>query len=394
VKRLGLAALMLLLATGGGKAQLIDWPTFGEDWVTVAVPKAYYGGADGFGIGVFYSQVNQLGFDDWDSPEPYRAMVSLDGNLTTSGTKRLALALRAPKWADGWRFVVSLEGRRDARERYFGIGNASVYDKDEETEEAKFFYRSKNTRWIGRGEVQRRIVGGLRVLAGVHAEHWTIDTLPGPSRLAEDLAAGVDPTIARGTADVSARIGLVFDTRNDEPAPTKGILIEGIFSVADSGLAGDLSYTRTTVSATGYIPIVTRLSVGARIAGESMTGTPRLGTYYRIEASDRPYRGVGGPESHRAIPPRRLLDADKLLGNLDVRYDLFTYPTLFRATGVAFVDAARVFPAGEWELTTSDMAVGGGLGLFLQFFRTGILGTAAGLGPDGLIWSFHTWWPF
>lgn len=392
--RLRLLCLLLAVAAAPARAQLIDWPDFGEDWITFAVPKAYYGGADGFGIGVFYSQVNQLAFDDWDAPEPYRAMISLDGNLTTSGTKRLELALRAPKWANGWRFVMSLEGRRDSRERYFGIGNESVYDSELETDAAEYFYRSKNTRWIGRGEVQRRIVGGLRVLAGIHAEHWIIDTLPGPGRLAQDLAAGVDPTIARGTADVSGRVGLVFDTRNDEPAPNKGVLLEGIVSVADSGLAGDLSYTRTTVSATGYLPIVAGLSVAARIAGESMSGSPRLGTYYRIEASDRPYRGVGGPESHRAIPPHRLLDADKLLGNLDLRYDLFAYPTLFRATGVAFLDAARVFPAGEWQLTTSDMAVGGGLGLFLQFFRTGILGTTAGLGPDGMIWSFHTWWPF
>ncbi len=392
--RLRLVCLLLLIAAGPARGQLIDWPTFGEDWTTFAAPKLYYSGPDGVGFGLFYSQINQLGFDEWDAPPPYRAMVSVDANITTSGTKRLELALRAPQWLDGWRFVVSLEGRRDARQRYFGIGNASVFDKDLETDSAKFYYRSKNTRWIARGEVQRRIVGGLRLLAGLHAEHWTIDTLPGPSQLAADLAAGVDPTIARGTADISGRIGLVFDTRNDEPAPTKGVLLEGIVSFADSGFAGDLSYTRTTLSATGYVPLTARLRVAARVVGESTSGSPRIGTYYRIEASDRFFRGIGGSESHRALPPRRLLDGDKLLGNLDLRYDLFAYPTLFRVTGVGFLDAGRVFSPGEFELTTSDLAVGGGLGLFLQFFRAGIIGTSAGVGPDGLIWSFHTWWPF
>jgi outer membrane protein assembly factor BamA len=394
VTRLRLVCLLLLVCAGPGKAQLVDLPTFGEDWITFATPKLYYTGPDGVGFGLFYAQINQLGFDEWDAPPPYRTMISLDANITTSGTKRLELALRAPQWVDGWRFVASLEGRRDARQRYFGMGNGSVYDKDLETDAAEFFYRSKNTRWIGRGEVQRRIVGGLRLLAGLHAEHWTIDTLPGPSQLALDLAAGVDPTIARGTADISGRLGLVFDTRNDEPAPTKGVLLQGIVSFADSGIAGHLSYTRATLSAAGYVPLATRVRVAARVAGESTWGSPRIGTYYRIEASDRFFRGIGGSESHRALPPQRLLDADKLLGNLDLRYDLFAYPTLVRVTGVAFLDAARVFPPGELEITTSDFAVGGGLGLILQFFRTGILGTSAGVGPDGLVWSFHTWWPF
>jgi outer membrane protein assembly factor BamA len=159
-------------------------------------------------------------------------------------------------------------------------------------------------------------------------------------------------------------------------------------------MLGDLSYTRATASASGYLPISPGLVVAARVLGETMSGSPRIGTYSRIEASDRPFRGVGGPDSHRAIPRRRLLDADKLLTNIDLRYDVFAVPTLFRGTAVAFLDAARVFPTGELALETSDFSVGGGLGLMLQFFRTGILGTTAGIGPDGLIWGFHTWWPF
>ena len=391
--RSGIASAVLLFWAASAQAQIPNLPTFGEAWTDLAFPKVYFG-QDGFGVGLYYAQLNQLGYDDWDAPQPYRAMVSLDANLTTTGTKRLELGLRAPKWVDGWRFVATLEGRRDAREGYFGIGNESVYDKDLVTDAAPHFYRSKNTRWIGRGEVQRRIVGGLRILAGIHAEHWTIDTLSGPSQLAADLQAGVDPRIGIGTAEVSGRIGLVFDTRNDEPAPVRGVLLEAILSAADSGVVGDLSYTRATFSASGYLPIAPGLGLAARVLGETMSGSPGIGSFYRIEASDRPFRGVGGPDSHRAIPQRRLLDADKLLANIDLRYDVFAFPTLFRATAVGFVDAARVFETGELELGAGDLAVGGGLGLMVQFFRTGILGTTAGLGPDGLVWGFHTWWPF
>jgi outer membrane protein assembly factor BamA len=386
-------ALVALVASPG-VAQIPAVPTFGRDWTNLSFPWITWGPTEGLSTGLFHAQINQLGYGEWEAPEPYRAMVSLDGHISTSGSKRLELAFRAPKWVHEWRYVVTLEGRRDARARYFGIGNASVYDDANETDAAPHFYRSNNTRWIARSEVQRGIVGPLRVLAGLHLERWRIDTLSGPSQLAQDLAAGADPSIGQGTADASARIGLVFDTRNDEPAPTRGFLIEAIVGIADSGVISAMSYTRTTVSATGYLPAFPNLTIAARVLGQTMSGTPQLGSYALIESSDRPFRGIGSAESHRAIPARRLLDADKLLANLDVRYDFFAFPTLFRVTAVGFLDAARVFPAGEFSVTTKDLMVGGGVGLVAQFFRTGILGTTAGIGPDGIVWFFHTRWPF
>jgi outer membrane protein assembly factor BamA len=164
---------------------------------------------------------------------------------------------------------------------------------------------------------------------------------------------------------------------------------------ADSSFAGDVMYTRATGSATGYLPLGEKLGIAARIAGQSMIGgDPPLGTFYQFEASDRPYYALGGAETHRAIPQRRLLDADKVFANVDVRYTLIAQPTLFRVTAVGFVDAGRVFPAGEFALTTEDVMVGGGLGFFVHLFRTIIFGTTAAVGPDGVIMNFHTWWPF
>jgi outer membrane protein assembly factor BamA len=234
----------------------------------------------------------------------------------------------------------------------------------------------------------------LRVLAGLHAERWKIDTLSGASQLAADAATGVDPAIGRTVGDVSARVGLVFDTRNDEPAPTSGVLLEAIVGFADSSIAGGVSYTRTNVSATAYVPLRHNLGVAVRLAGQTMSGTPPLGAFYHFESSERPFLAMGGTGSHRALPNRRLLDADKLLVNLDVRYDLIVEPTLFKVTAVGFLDAGRVFPTGDFELTTDDLKVGGGAGLFIKLFRSAVIGTTTGVGPDGVIVFFHTWWPF
>ena len=218
--------------------------------------------------------------------------------------------------------------------------------------------------------------------------------LPGPGRLRQDLTAGADPTIARPTNDVSARVGLVFDLRNSETAPHSGVLLEAIHSVADASVAGNLTYTRTTVSAAGYVPIGPQPVVAARVAGEGMGGTPGIGSLYWMEASDRPYDAVGGPLSDRALDNHRLLGRNKLLANVDLRYDAYAIPTLVRVTVLGFVDAGRVFEPEPFRLTTHGMSVGGGGGLFVQLGRAGILGGTAGFGPDGLMVQVHTRWTF
>jgi outer membrane protein assembly factor BamA len=363
-------------------------------WNHVAYPKAFYTARDGFTAGAYYAWISALSYADYDSPPAYRGAISLNGQLSTSGSREIMLDARLPSYFPGWRLVGTLAAERLARESYYGIGDTTTYDAANVTDQQPHYYQSLNVRYVARGEIQRRVVSGLRVLAGLNAERWRIDTLPGPGRLRQDLAAGIASTIARPTNDVSARVGLVFDLRNSETAPHSGVLIEAIHSVADASVAGDLSYTRTTVSAAGYVPVGPQLVVAARVAGEGMGGTPGIGSLYWMEASDRPYGAVGGPLSNRALDDHRLLGRNKLLANFDLRYDAYAIPTLVRVTVVGFVDAGRVFEPEPFRLTTHGMSVGGGGGLLVQLGRAGILGGTAGVGPDGLVLQAHTRWTF
>jgi outer membrane protein assembly factor BamA len=391
------AVVLVLLAASAGtaRAQLPNLPTFGDDWTDVSYPKIYYSNRDGFALGLYYAQINQLGYDDWEAPPPYRAKLSFDFFFGTSGSKQFNLEWRAPKLLDGWRFVLQGQWVRRARENYFGIGNASVYDKANVTDENKYYYRSNNRRAFAYGEVQRGIVGPLRIMVGFNVEEWHIDTLPGESQLALDRQAGVDPTIGIPTGDVSARIGLIFDTRNDEAAPRSGVLVQAVAAAADSSILGDLTYTRFLLSAQGYLGIGERLVIAARALGQTMNQAPRLGTYYRIENMERPFSVLGGSPSHRGLWRVRHLNSDKLLGNLDVRYDLLAEPTLFRVTLVGFVDVGRVFPASEFRLTSEDLKWGGGAGLIVQLFRAAIIGGTVGIGPENRVLAlFHTSWTY
>jgi outer membrane protein assembly factor BamA len=387
----------LVLLGGVARPALAQHPSAAlskPGWTDVAYPKAFYTARDGFTVGGYYAWISALGYAEYDTPPAYRGAISLNGQISTSGSRAFTLDARLPDYVHGWRLVATLLAERRARESYYGVGNATTYDAANVTAQQPHYYQSLNVRYVARGEIQRHVVSGLRLLAGFTAERWRIDTLPGPGLLRQDLAAGGDPTIARPTNDVSARVGVVFDLRNSETAPHSGVLLEAIHSVADASVAGDLSYTRTTVSAAGYVPIGPRFVVAARVAGEGMGGTPGLGSLYWMEASDRPYDAVGGPASNRALDDHRLLGRNKLLANFDLRYDAYAIPTLVRVTVVGFVDAGRVFEPEPFRLTTHGMSVGGGGGLVVQLGRAGILGGTVGAGPDGLVLQAHTRWTF
>jgi outer membrane protein assembly factor BamA len=282
--------------------------------------------------------------------------------------------------------------RRRAKDNYFGLGNATVFDAANVTETQPDFYRAIRTQYILRAEVQRDLAGPLRLLAGLKVDRWQVTPQEGPSRYAADLAA--DPTMGVATNDVSARIGFVVDTRDDQVAPTSGIVVGAGVGVADAGIAGDLTYTRSTVNAQGYWSPSPLFTVAARAVGQVMGGTPRFGSYYAIEGGTRFYEGLGGSATHRGLPGNRFLGRDKLFGNLEARYTLSAIPTLYRISLVGFLDAGRVFEAEDFRLTTEDLKVGGGTGLVFQIGRAGIAGFTVGLGPDGIESDFHSRWTF
>jgi hypothetical protein len=372
-------------------AQLPHLMPADSPWLDVNYPKVFWTPREGFTAGAYLAFVRALTFEDAYRPPPYAAAVSLDGQLSTSGSRYLTLDARFPYLLPGWRLALSLSGARRARDNYFGIGNASIFDGDLVTATQRRYYQARDTRWTARGELQRHLVGGLRLLGGFSAERWTIAPPDGPSVLAADAAGGVDPSIGVATSDITLRGGLVFDTRDDEAAANRGVLLEAIHATT---VGGDLDYTRTTASAAGYLPVGESVVIAARAMAQGMGGTPRLGSLYLVEASDRPYRGLGGGLSHRALAVNRFIGRHKLLFNLDVRYHVVNLPRTARATLLGFVDAGRVFEGEPLTFTTTGLKWGGGLGLYLQIARSGILGTTLGRGPDGFVMDVATRWTY
>ncbi len=395
MKRIAFATALLLGVctpavgqTLGGQQDLeLDY------WYDVFYPKVYVTG-EGLTVGGYFAFVQPLRSRDFASPPPYRVAISLDGQLATSGSRVLKLEARAPGLSNRWRFTGRLSARRRARDNYLGIGNATLFDSDSVTDAQPNFYRAVRTQYVARAEMQRVLVGPLRALAGLNVERWKLARRPGPSVFATDLTR--DPSIGVPTDDFSARVGLVFDTRDDEVASGRGVMVEAIWGIADSSIAGNLSYTRTTLSARGFLTPSPRLQLGARMVAQIMGGSPRVGSFYLVEGSERFSEGLGGV-THRALRRNRLLGRDKLFTNIDVRYALFAIPTLYRVSLLGFLDAGRVFDDAEGEdfhVTTNGLTVGAGSGLFFQIGRAAVAGFTVGVGPDGVVTHFYTKWTF
>lgn len=396
MRRIIPTALLLAIAAAGTQAQIPDLPTLGENWTDLGYPKLFYTTADGITAGLYYSQVHPPGYRDWFDPQPYRASIAVDGQIATSGSYRLGLYARMPNLIKDWRFSLVAETKRRARQNYFGLGNTSQLDSDNINDARPHYYRADYHSSLLRGEIQRKIVSHLRLLTGFHTERWRFDTLPGVSLLGLQHDAGLGLPIGRSTSDVTARFGLVFDTRNDEIAPMRGVLLEAILGIADSTMAGALSYTRTTLSAAGFWSPSEQLTLAGRLLAQIMTGSPGIGSYIAVEASDKRAEGFGGPGTHRGIAPLRFLGEDMLFTNLETRYQVVGERHIVAASLVGFVDIGRVFQPGEDEfrITLRGMHVGVGGGPVLSFGRVAVLGMTLALGPDGLSMLAMTDWAF
>jgi outer membrane protein assembly factor BamA len=220
-------------------------------------------------------------------------------------------------------------------------------------------------------------------LANYTHSHFT--SLPGESRFVDDFPSG-----ELKDDDVSGRLALVYDTRDNEYNTHQGLLLE---AGAQAGSGGD-GYSRLYAILRGYLTVREGTVLAARVAGSGMGGTPSLDTRFVLPGWEREVPVLGGQYSHRGLDFGRLTGRGTLFGNFEVRHDLLPFGDIGAITLVAFFDAGRVFEEEDFSLTTKDMKVGGGLGVALRILRSSIFIVNYGRGPDGGNWSVGSGWMF
>jgi outer membrane protein assembly factor BamA len=321
----------------------------------------------------------------YEARTTFTRAIDASAGATPQGSRYARATFDAPLFWHPWRFTVTAGAGREARFGYFGLGNETSHEGDLVTTAQPFFYRVKRTRYRGQAQASRYLNPRVLVALSGEVESSRFASLPGPSVFNTDFG----PTTLKED-DASARLALVYDTRDVEYNTRRGLLLE---AGVQAGSGGG-NYTRLYTVLRGYLAIREGTVLAARLAGSGMGGRPTLNARFTIPAWDRPIAVLGGELSHRALDTGRLAGRHVLFGNVEVRHDLLNLGDLGAITLLGFADAGRVFESESFELTADDLKVGGGGGVALRILRSTIFTFNFAGGPDGFNFSVGNGWMF
>ncbi len=286
---------------------------------------------------------------------PYQASLEAQAFATTGGVQFHFLSLDLPRLLGSPYRVELLAGyRRDVAAPYYGIGNATRPDPAA----ASTLYTYDEESALARARVRRTLVGPLSVLLGYRFIAQAVRAKPG-SLLARDAPFG-----SGGGRYGELALGLAYDTRDDELAPNRGVLLEAAARATAAALGSEGSSAGFFLSASAYRELAHGLVLAARVAGDGTVGEvpfDRLGDFGSLVTPFFLVEGVGGALTVRGLMQSEYVGRAKAIGNLELRYRIFDTTVFGHAFGlgaVAFVDAGRVFNPGE-PLASGGVHLGG-----------------------------------
>ncbi len=321
---------------------------------------------------------------EYDARVTTTAALTADAGITPRGSRHVAVRFRAPQLWKGWRLSALGAAVREARFGYFGLGNETVKDDNAVTGQQPFPYRVRRARYGGKVEVTRQLRGPLQAAVLANVEWTRFTTLPGSSLFKTDFGSELKES------DVSGRVALVYDTRDNEFNTHKGLLLEAGAQVGSGGEG----YTRLYTVLRGYLPLREGTVAAARLAASGLGGDPTLNARLYLPAWENQIPVLGGQYSHRSFDSGRFAGKHVMLGNFEVRHDLLPFGDLGAVTLLAFLDAGRVFEQENFKLTADGVKVGGGGGVALRILRSSIFTFNFAGGPDGFNFSVGSGWMF
>ena len=402
-----LLLLPTALALGEVPGVGVDQPRTGEGAAAVrtefgALPVLGYDSDTGLLLGAL---ANLAAFDGRTYPYAWRLQANLAASFR-SGPGGLSMPLHDDLIfldlpglrGDLLRVMAEVSFRRYHDAAWYGPGGDSRAATPEglSTGAASSYHRFRrtspaaalNSRWrlweAGAGPARRR----LDVLVGGEIAYNTITVLRGillASQLEEASGSGPDAAVLRellrGTGALflpKLRLGLLYDSRDHEVTPTRGLLVE--LSTRLAPAPAHLRHAGFFASATGFVPLGERLVLGGRLLGDALVGHP---PFYALSEAGvlTPRFTPGGAFTDRGVLLQRFAGKMKLLANLELRGELARFEaggqrlrlglTAFGDCGRVLADWHRVALAGrDVDGSWSRVAAGLGGGLRLRWGET------------------------
>ena len=359
---LALSAGDLLLAQSTGQSNAES----ASRWEVAGVPALTFSSDEGFG----YGAVMELYKYGRAEQHPYLLTIRPKVYLTTKGRRDLTVFFDSPHLLPaGWRVDAFLGSKRQIATPYYGMGNQTQYDPSLDEDPNPYYYRFGRTRNEGSVNLQRRLGEvPLRMLLGFGASKISVVPVPeatGTTLLAEEIEEG--RSASDGWSN-SVRVGVVWDTRDRETGPRRGVWTDILFQRVE-GLGSEWSFTRWTLTDRRYFALTRRLTLANRLLIQDVSGRPPFHELHRIQSSFEQKEGLGGDGSVRGVLRNRYTGKGLFLWNLEARWrawDWSGFGREFHAVLTGFVDSGRVWADGlrvNELLTDLHHGVGGGLRL-------------------------------
>ncbi|MDD2594798.1 MAG: BamA/TamA family outer membrane protein [Bacteroidales bacterium] len=272
----------------------------------------------------------------------------------TKGTQQYIVSYDNRVLIPGARLSASAEVINDSALDFYGFnGYESFYDKDMPT----YFYRMKRLVPSFKVDLTGNIRKNLYWKAGYHfkyfkTEEFVPEDVDGALTLFQLYKKwGIIPDGEKNGGFSSAiRLGLMYDTRNFEAAPSRGIWAEGHVAFAPKFLGTTQGYTKYNLTFRHYLPLAKdRLVFAYRINFQGYIGSAPafyILPYDTIMGPGYDRDGFGGYRTVRGMLRSRIQGINTGYFNTELRWKFIDFHVLKQNVTLAlsgFFDGGRVF---------------------------------------------------
>ena len=355
-----------------------------KGWNLGALPVVSYNSDLGFQFGAL---VNLYHYGDGSRYPTYNHSLYFEASWYTKGSGIFRFYYDSKELIKGIRTSVDISYIPDQTYSFYGFnGYEAVYNHDWEEEKSdeyrsRVFYRQKREFTRVKLDFQGEICKNLNWLAGfnffyiyttsVDIEHLNKnkdeeDKLPDIPGLYDKYVDWgiISEEQKNGGMLTNAKLGLVYDTRDNEPNPNKGIWTEAILVAAPKPLSNmDHGFAKLIITHRQYFTLIKeKLTFAYRIGAQStISGTAPYYVepiMYMSKMNGAYSEGLGGSKTLRGILRNRVVGDGIVYGNFEFRWKFFKtqlfQQNLYFALSV-FLDTGRVIKDYEVEDKTSDI---------------------------------------
>jgi hypothetical protein len=350
-----------------------------EGTYVTGVPDLSSDPVNGFGYGgegsIFFSGKRN---DPFFAYTAYRAKLDLALFNTTRAQREVMLKLDVP-YVFNTKWRLRLEGGYESNPNllYFGNTEKSLSDltyfpngdssqtpvnhavysdyKNNLINDDKFYNTYIKKEFILNVSGERSYLDGkLRALVGFEIAHFDISTFKGNSLLQNDFAQKKISGVGKGIVDI-LQIGLIYDTRDLETDPGKGIFAEFTNELSLQAFGSTYNFNKTFIHVNFYQNLIPnknkKLVLAARIAGGYTDGNAPFFEYQDQWSSEGSIEGLGGSHTIRGYKQSRFLSRVMTFNNLELRYR-FAQTKIFKQH-LAFVAVPFADAGGVWDNLSS-----------------------------------------